>query len=104
VELKFAAPKIHSHISIYNMLFDVQPSIWSLVQCNRCFHFSHMQKFCRNKSRCNNFSGDDLMASFNACLSAHTTDPIYLFLKSSSFRYRSQLPQILVITFLTLVK
>jgi hypothetical protein len=27
VELKFAAPKIHSHISIYNMLFDVQPSI-----------------------------------------------------------------------------
>lgn len=77
VELKFAAPKIPSHISIYNMLFDVQPSIRSPVQCNRCLRFGHTQKFCRSKPRCSHCSGDD--HSFNVCPSAPTTDPICIF-------------------------
>uniref|UniRef100_A0A2S2QYA6 CCHC-type domain-containing protein n=1 Tax=Sipha flava TaxID=143950 RepID=A0A2S2QYA6_9HEMI len=72
VELKFLSPKIPSHISIYNMLFDVQPSIRSPVQCNRCLRFGHTQKFCRSKPRCSHCGSDD--HSFDACPSAHTTN------------------------------
>jgi hypothetical protein len=36
VELKFVASKIPSLISVFNMIFDVKPSVRFPVQCNRC--------------------------------------------------------------------
>jgi hypothetical protein len=72
--IKFAASKIPRQISIENMLFDVQPSIKSSVQCNRCLRFGHTQTFCRSKPRCSHCNVDD--NSFNACPSAHTMDPV----------------------------
>lgn len=45
--------KIPSHISIFDMFFDVQPSLRSPVQCNHCLRFGHTQKLCRSNPRCN---------------------------------------------------
>jgi hypothetical protein len=52
VEFKFLSPKLPQHISIYNVIFDVKPSIRSLIQCNRCLQYGHTQKFCRSDLRC----------------------------------------------------
>lgn len=77
VELKFLAPKIPSHISIYNMLFNVLPSIRSPVQCNRCLRFGHTQKFCRSNPRCSHCGNDN--HSIDVCPLSQATDPKCLF-------------------------
>jgi len=79
VELKFLSPKLPQYISIYNMIFDVSPSIRSPVQCNRCLRYGHTQKFCRSDPRCGHCGGSK--HSITECPSVHTTDPICLFCK-----------------------
>lgn len=79
VELKFLSPKLPQYISIYNMIFDVNPSIRSPVQCNRCLRYGHTQKFCRSDTRCGHCGGSK--HSITECPSIHTTDPICLFCK-----------------------
>lgn len=44
IKLKFVALKILSHIFLFNMIFEVKPSIRALVQCNHCLRFGHTQK------------------------------------------------------------
>jgi len=46
VELKFVASKIPSTISLFNMIFDVKPSVQSPIECNPCQRFGHTQKYC----------------------------------------------------------
>ncbi|KAL4091786.1 hypothetical protein QTP88_026420 [Uroleucon formosanum] len=57
VELKFISPNLPQHITVFNMIFEVTPSIRSPVQCNRCLRFGHTQKFCRNDPRCSHCGG-----------------------------------------------
>ncbi|KAL4112254.1 hypothetical protein QTP88_016075 [Uroleucon formosanum] len=45
VELKFISSNLPQHITVFNMIFEVTPSIRSPVQCNRCLRFGHTQKF-----------------------------------------------------------
>ena len=45
VELKFLSAKLPQHISVYNMIFDVNPSIRSPVQCNRCLRTDTLKNF-----------------------------------------------------------
>lgn len=52
VELKFVTPKSSQLISVFNMLFEVNPSIRSPVQCNRSLRFGRTQKLCRSHPRC----------------------------------------------------
>jgi hypothetical protein len=52
VELKFLASSLPKKISIFKVLFHVQPSVRSPTQCNKCLRFGHTQKFCRGKLRC----------------------------------------------------
>lgn len=79
VELKFLSPKLPQHISIYNMIFDVNPSIRSPVQCNRCLRYGHTQKFCRSDPRCGHCGGSK--HSITECPTVHATDPLCLFCK-----------------------
>jgi hypothetical protein len=79
VELKFIASKIPSVISIYNMLFEVKPSIRSPVQCNRCLRFGHTQKYCRSEVRCSHCG--EAKHTLDTCPSTQTTDPVCLFCK-----------------------
>jgi len=79
VELKFLSPKLPQHISIYNMIFDVKPSIRSPVQCNRCLRFGHTQKFCRSDPRCSHCGTSK--HSISECPTVHTTDPSCIFCK-----------------------
>lgn len=79
VELKFVAPKLPSAISIYNMLFEVTPSIRSPVQCNRCLRFGHTQKYCRSDARCSHCGVSK--HSIDSCPTAQATDPSCLYCK-----------------------
>ncbi|KAL5234042.1 hypothetical protein ACI65C_001452 [Semiaphis heraclei] len=79
VELKFLSPKLPRHISVYNMIFDVDPSIRSPVQCNRCLRYGHTQKFCRSDPRCSHCSGSK--HSITDWPTINATDPICLFCK-----------------------
>ncbi|KAL4127071.1 hypothetical protein QTP88_011269 [Uroleucon formosanum] len=79
VELKFIAPKIPSVISIYNMIFEVMPSIRSPIQCNRCLRFGHTQKYCRSEARCSHCG--ETKHSIDSCPSTQATDPICLYCK-----------------------
>lgn len=79
VELKFIATKIPPVISLFNMLFEVNPSIRSPVQCNRCLRFGHTQKYCRSEVRCSHCG--ESKHTFDVCPSAQVTDPSCLFCK-----------------------
>jgi hypothetical protein len=79
--LKFVATKIPPVISLFNMLFEVKPSICSPVQCNRCLRFGHTLKYCRSEARCS-YCGES-KHTFGTCPSAQVTDPVCLFCKSS---------------------
>lgn len=79
VELKFVATKIPPAISLFNMYFEVKPSIRSPVQCNRCLRFGHTQKYCRSEVRCSHCG--EVKHSFDSCPSAQATDPVCLFCK-----------------------
>jgi len=77
VEIKFLSPKLPKTISLYNMLFEVNPSIRSPVQCNRCLRFGYTQKFCRSGPKCSHCSGDkDSIESYPVI---QATDPVCLF-------------------------
>lgn len=77
VELKFLSRNIPKNISIFNVLFDVSPSIRSPLQCNNCLRFGHTSKFCRSKPRCSHCGDNN--HSLNTCPSAQTTGPSCLF-------------------------
>ncbi|KAL4121228.1 hypothetical protein QTP88_013784 [Uroleucon formosanum] len=79
VELKFLSPKLPNHISIYNMIFDVNPSIRSPVQRNCCLRYGHTQKFCRSDPRCSHCGASK--HSISECPTVHATDPSCLFCK-----------------------
>lgn len=79
VELKFLSPKLPQHIFVCNMIFDVNPSIRSPVQCNRCLRYGHTQKFCRSDPRCSHCDGSK--HSITECPTVHATDPICLCCK-----------------------
>ncbi|KAL4132407.1 hypothetical protein QTP88_009561 [Uroleucon formosanum] len=79
VELKFVAPKIPSVISLFNMLYDVKPSIRSPVQCNQCLHFGHTQKYYRSNPRCSHCG--ESKHSMDSCSVIDATDPVCLFCK-----------------------
>lgn len=79
VELKFFTPKLPQHISIFNMLFEVEPSVRSPVQCNRCLRFGHTQKFCRSDSRCSHCGGTK--HSIAECSTIQATDPSCFYCK-----------------------
>lgn len=79
VELKFVAPKIPSVISLFNMLYDVKPSIRSPVQCNQCLRFGHTQKYCRSNPRCSHCG--ESKHSIDSCPVIDATDPVCLFCK-----------------------
>lgn len=81
VELKFLSPKIPSSLSIFNMLFDVSPSIRSPLQCNNCLRFGHTSKFCRSSPRCSHCGNCN--HSLSTCPSAQATDPCCLFCQQS---------------------
>jgi len=81
VEIKFLSPKLPQHISIYNMIFNVTPSIRSPVQCNRCLRYGHTQKFCRSDPRCSHCGGSK--HSITECPTVQATDPVCLFCKLS---------------------
>ncbi|KAL4090822.1 hypothetical protein QTP88_025592 [Uroleucon formosanum] len=74
VELKFISPRLPQHIIVFNMIFEVSPSVRSPVQCNRCLRFGHNQKCCRRCSHCGgvkHFIAD--------CPTASATDSSCLF-------------------------
>ena len=77
VELRFLSRNIPQNISIFNVIFDVSPSIRSPLQCNNCLRFGHTSKFCRSKPRCSHCGDNN--HSLNSCLSAQTTDPRCLY-------------------------
>lgn len=79
VELKFVAPKIPSVISVFNMIFEVKPSIRSPVQCNRCLRFGHTQKYCRSGPRCSHCG--ETKHSIDSCPYSQATDPVCLYCK-----------------------
>lgn len=79
VELKFVATKIPPVISLFNMLFEVKPSIRSPVQCNRCLRFGHTQKYCRSDARCSHCG--EAKHTLETCPSAQATDPVCLYCK-----------------------
>ncbi|XP_060845529.1 LOW QUALITY PROTEIN: uncharacterized protein LOC132925125 [Rhopalosiphum padi] len=79
VELKFAASKIPSIIPVFNMIFDVKPSVRSPVQCNRCLRFGHTQKYCRSCPRCSHCGENN--HSVDSCPRTQATDPVCLFCK-----------------------
>lgn len=80
VELKFVASKITFIISVFNMIFDVKPSVRSPIQCNRCLRFGHTQKYCRSGPRCshcgeNNHSVDSCPRVWS-CMSLLQATPL----------------------------
>lgn len=77
VELRFLSRNIPQNISIFNILFNVSPSIRSPLQCNNCLRFGHTSKFCRSKPRCSHCGDNN--HSLNTCPSAQTTGPSCLF-------------------------
>ncbi|KAL4143030.1 hypothetical protein QTP88_005406 [Uroleucon formosanum] len=79
VEFKFVAPKIPSIISVFNMIFDVKPSVRSPVQCNRCLRFGHTQKYSRSCPMCSHCGENN--HSVDLCPRAQATDPVCLFCK-----------------------
>lgn len=79
VELKFVAPKIPSNITVFNMIFEVKPSVRSPVQCNRCLRFGHTLKFCRSDPRCSHCG--ESKHSIDTCPYVQSTDPVCLFCK-----------------------
>ena len=79
VELKFLSPKLPQHISMFNMLFDVNPSVRSPVQCNRFLRFGHTQKFCRSEPRCSHCG--NAKHSIAECPIAQSTAPSCLYCK-----------------------
>ncbi|KAL4119464.1 hypothetical protein QTP88_012271 [Uroleucon formosanum] len=81
VELKFLSPKIPPNLSIFNMLFDVSPSIRSPLQCNNCLRFGHTSNFCRSSPRCSH-CGDN-KHSISTCPSVQATNPCCLFCQGS---------------------
>ena len=77
VELKFISPNLPPHITVFNMIFKVTPSIRSPVQCNRCLRFGHTQKFCRSDPRCSHCGG--VKHSIVDCPTVSATEPSCLF-------------------------
>lgn len=77
VELKFISPKLPQHITVFNMIFEVTPSIRSPVQCSRCLRFGHTQKFCRSDPRCSHCGG--VNHSIVDCPTVSATDPSCLY-------------------------
>lgn len=79
VELKFLSPKLPRHISIYNMIFTVTPSVRSPVQCNKCLRFGHTSKFCRSSPRYGHCGQNNHL--MDSCPSLHATEPCCIFCK-----------------------
>lgn len=77
VELRFLSQKIPQNISIFNVRFEVSPSVRSPLQCNNCLRFGHTSKFCRSKPRCSHCGESN--HSLNTCPSTQTTEPRCLF-------------------------
>lgn len=77
VEIKFLSTKIPKSLSIYNVLFDVSPSVRSPLQCNKCLRFGHTHKFCRSSPRCSHCGENK--HSIDQCPTAQATDPRCLF-------------------------
>lgn len=77
VELKFISPNLPQNITVFNMIFEVTPSIRSPVQCNRCLRFGHTQKFCRSDPRCSHCGG--VKHSIADCPTVSATDPSCLY-------------------------
>lgn len=68
VEIQFLSTKIPKSLSIYNVLFDVSPSVRSPFQCNKCLRFEHTHKFCRSSPRCSHCGENK--HSIDQCLTA----------------------------------
>lgn len=77
VELKFLSCKIPKCISIYNMLFEVSPSIRSPLQCKNCLRFGHTSKFCRSSPKCSHCGSSK--HSIESCPTSLATDPCCLY-------------------------
>lgn len=77
VEIKFLSTKIPKSLSIFNVLFDVSPSVRSPLQCNKCLRFGHTHKFCRSSPRCSHCGENK--HSIDQCPSVQATDPRCLF-------------------------
>jgi len=77
VELKFLSSKIPKYISIYNMLFEVSPSIRSPLQCKNCLRFGHTSKFCRSSPTCSHCGVSK--HSIESCPTAQATEPCCLY-------------------------
>lgn len=61
------------------MIFVVNPSIRSTVQCNRCLRYGHTQKFCRSDPRCSHCGISK--HTISECPTVHATDPSCFFCK-----------------------
>lgn len=79
IDLNLWLQKMPIVITIFNMIFEVKPSIRSLVQYNRCPCFGHAQKYCCNKLRCYNCG--EVHHSKDICSSIQATDSICLYYK-----------------------
>ena len=77
VEIKFLSTIIPKSLSIFNVYFDVSPSVRSPLQCNKCLRFGHTHKFCRSSPRCSHCGESN--HSINQCPTVQATDPRCLF-------------------------
>ncbi|KAL4123161.1 hypothetical protein QTP88_015384 [Uroleucon formosanum] len=77
VEIKFLSTKIPKLLSIFNVFFDVSPSVRSPLQCNKCLRFGHTHKFCRSSPRCSHCGESN--HSISQCPTVQATDPRCLF-------------------------
>jgi len=77
VEIKFLSTKIPRSLSVFNVIFDVSPSVRSPLQCNKCLRFGHTSKFCRSSPRCSHCGGSK--HSIDQCPTVQATDPRCLF-------------------------
>lgn len=67
-------------VSLFNMLFEVNPSVRSPVKCDRCLRFGRTQKSnaeFRSDPTCSHCGGD--RHSIDVCPTVQTTDPVCLF-------------------------
>lgn len=49
VRLGFKGSSLPSHVSIYGMRVNVQPYVFPVTQCSRCWRFGHTHKLCPSK-------------------------------------------------------
>lgn len=89
VKLKFVAPKIPSVIALFNVLYEVKPSICPPVQYNRCLRFGHTQKYCCIDPTCSSYGETkQFFKTYNRSTSPKTS--VFFFFVNSAAAMNGQ--------------